>query len=557
MSEPVRTETRERSGRWPGLVWAVPIAALLIVGYLGLRAFAQRGVDVTVTFAASGGAQVGDTKVVYLGVDSGRVTKIGVNPDGKRVDMVLRLTPKAKSGLTTTTLFWLVGASPSITDVSSLKAAVAGVSIGAAPGVGGTPTRRFNGLMQPPPVPPGTPGRVFRLSADRIGSLRAGSGVFYRGLLVGKVTKLELAGLKRFVVTVFLEAPHDAMIRPDSLFWLTSPLQVELGETGITTQLAPGNASLAGGVDVETPDRAAAEPEAGSDTPFTLYADQGGAIAGGRGPQVSYALAFPGGARDLKAGAPVKLAGRQIGAVKEVGFALDGRTGEIAQPVTLTIRPDRLHLQGVDLGPDADWRPVTNAALARLVARGYRARLVQSPPVVGAYAVSLERVAAARPFAFAPGAPAPLLPSADSTDVSGLTDKAGAILDKIDRVPITQIGADVRRLTARLSRLAGSPEVTDSLRHLDSTLTQVDAMVREVKPQVAPLIAKLNAAADQVGQTAAAANGLVSGQGRAQDASLPDAVRELTDAARSLRALADYLGRHPEAVLRGKVKERR
>lgn len=557
MSEPVTTEMRERSGRWPGLVWALPIAALLIVGYLGLRAFAQRGVDVVVTFANSGGAQVGDTKVIYLGVDSGRVTKISVNPDGKRVDMVLRLTPKAKSALTTTTTFWLVGATPSIIDVSSLKAVVAGVSIGAAPGVGGTPTRRFNGLMQPPPVIPGTPGRTFQLSAEKIGSLRAGSSVFYRGLDVGKVTALDLAGLKRFSVSVFLKAPYDGLVRPDSLFWLTSPLQVDLGEQGITTQLAPGNASLAGGVDVETPDRAAAEPEAGSDVAFTLYADRGGAIAGGRGPQLAYALTFPGGVRDLKEGAAVKLAGRQIGAVRDVGFEVDGDTGEIAQPVTIAIRPDRLHLRHVDLAPEGDWRPVADAAMARLVARGYRARLVQSPPVIGPYSISLEQVAKPRRAVFTPGSPEPTLPTVASADVSGLTDKASDILDKIDRIPLTEIGADVRRITARLDRLVNSPQVSDSLAHLDSTLTQVDAIAREVKPQVGPLVAKLNTAADQVGQTATAANGLVSGQGAAQGASLTDAVRELTDTARSLRALADYLGRHPEAVLRGKVKERR
>ena len=53
-----------------------------------------------------------------------------------------------------------------------------------------------------------------------------------------------------------------------------------------------------------------------------------------------------------------------------------------------------------------------------------------------------------------------------------------------------------------------------------------------------------------------AANGVLSGDGAAQGASLPGAIRELTDAARSIRSLTDYLGRHPEAVLKGKVKER-
>jgi hypothetical protein len=40
-----------------------------------------------------------------------------------------------------------------------------------------------------------------------------------------------------------------------------------------------------------------------------------------------------------------------------------------------------------------------------------------------------------------------------------------------------------------------------------------------------------------------------------EDSDLPGALRQLTEAARSLRSLSDYLGRHPEAILKGKVKE--
>ena len=80
-------------------------------------------------------------------------------------------------------------------------------------------------------------------------------------------------------------------------------------------------------------------------------------------------------------------------------------------------------------------------------------------------------------------------------------------------------------------------------------------MVAQVKPQVGPLIGKLNQAADQLNGAAAAARGVLTGEGAGQDASLPGAIRQLTDAARSIRSLADYLSRHPEAVIKGKVKD--
>ena len=553
---PHRAAARMKFGRWPGVVWAVPVAALLIVGYLGLRAYAHRGVDVTVTFPTSGGAMVGDTKVIYRGVESGRVTRIRISKDAKHVDMTLRLDPRAKPTLRKNTVFWMVGANVSLTDISSLKAALAGVSIGVAPG-DGPPARHFVGLDREPPVLPNAPGRYFRLSTEQVGSMRAGADVFYHGLNVGKVADIELSGPQVFQVRIFVKAPYDRLVREDSLFWLVSPVQISLTGEGLSTQFAPANAAIAGGVEFNTPPSAANEPESPNDFHYELYQDRGRAIAGGRGPQVLYDLAFKGGVGDLDEGAPVKLGGRQIGAVQSVGFSIDAQTGVISQPITISLRPLRLNLTGAGVpGVNGDWRPATDRVIAHMLARGYRIKLAQSPPLIGPRTVTLEKTANAGPGAIAYGGTNPRLPTVEGADADALADKASAILDKVNAVPIAQIGENVRRLTAHLDALTGSPKVKDSLDHLDSTLNQVDAMVRQVKPQVGPLVAKLNTAADQLNQTAAAANGVLSGDGAAQGASLPGAIRELTDAARSIRSLTDYLGRHPEAVLKGKVKER-
>ena len=151
-----------------------------------------------------------------------------------------------------------------------------------------------------------------------------------------------------------------------------------------------------------------------------------------------------------------------------------------------------------------------------------------------------------------PGSPNPLIPAASSGDLAALTSKVDDILSQVQQIPITQIGQDVKRITANLSAITGSPKVTQSIDHLNSTLAQVDAMVKEVKPKVGPLVDKLNTAADQAAATARSANAVLSGDGSSQDASLPAAIRELTDTSRTIRSLADYLGRHPEALIRGK-----
>ena len=125
----------------------------------------------------------------------------------------------------------------------------------------------------------------------------------------------------------------------------------------------------------------------------------------------------------------------------------------------------------------------------------------------------------------------------------------------MNRIPLTQIGSDVRAITERLRQLTASPQLSDSLNRLDSTLSQVDQLMQEVKPQIGPLVTKLDAAAGQLQSLVGSANAVLSAQGGAQDANLPDAIRQVSEAARSIRSLADYLNRHPEAVIRGKVKE--
>ena len=108
------TDSRDGSGsglpkarsihrRWPGLIWAVPLAALLVVGWLGLSAITERGIDVVVTFDSAVGVTPSDTKVMVQGVQAGHVTHVRVAEDGMHVDVTLRLDPHESVALNTAT----------------------------------------------------------------------------------------------------------------------------------------------------------------------------------------------------------------------------------------------------------------------------------------------------------------------------------------------------------------------------------------------------------------------------------------------------------------------
>ena len=549
-------QARRIHRRWPGIVWALPLAAALLVLYLGVRWIATRGTTVTVVFDSAEGITPGDTKVLQNGVEVGHVTRQRITPDGKHVELTLSMSKQSIPALNTNSRFWLLGQTPTVTDLQSVRAALAGLIVELAPGTGGQPTRHFQGLITAPLVMPDERGTYYGLVASAAG-IQPGAALLYQGQTIGVVSDTRFAGPGRIRLQLFVRAPYDNYIRQGATFWRGSPLKVSLTGSGIQTQIAPPTSVLSGSVQFDLPVDAQRAPRVSADTVFRLYEDQASAQSGPTGPEQRYDLTVQGAAGDLVAGAPVSLLGYKVGEVRtsRLVFAPGARGPYTA--VTIALYPMKLDVTPVGNADAATWRQATDGAVSRLLRQGYRAALVQPIPLVGGHAIALAR-SGAGPATLGRGPNNPLIPSDSSGgDVSGLIDKANTLLTRVNRLPLEQIGGNIRALTGNLARITGSREVSDSLTHLDATLTQLDGITRQVQPQVGPLMTKLNQTAAELQATAAAARGTFGGGGANQDQSLPEAIRQLTEAARSIRSLTDYLGRHPEALIRGKAKESR
>jgi paraquat-inducible protein B len=552
-------ETGRRRTIWPNLVWGIPLAALGIVGYLGVRALLNRGEVVTVTFTRAAGAKAGETKVLYQGVEAGHLTKIEPNADGRRLDFHLRLVPAARGGLNTNARFWLIGANPNFTDLSSLRAVVSGVAIGYAPGEGGEPADRFEGLEQAPLILPGDKGTRYLLRAHSLNSIHEGSIVLFHGQAIGKVVAMHFNGDKGFRLQAFIDQPYDSLIRRGARFWKISPLRLSFAGGGITANLAPMSTLLAGGIDLEVDATSANDPQSPVDTEFPLYSSHNAARQGLSGPTVRYEFAFDGDAGVLDDTSAVTLLGYQIGEVESTRLAYNERTGAPYGIATAVLYPQQMHVNpgaGAQSTP-GDWRAATDAALTRLIHLGYRARLQQSPPVLGDQSIALVHTAGASPAQLLTDGDTPRFPGAPgSSNLDDITAKADIFLNRLDAIPIEDIGANLKRITGNLDRLMSSPELKDSLTHLHSTLTSIDKLLHEVQPQIGPLIGKLNDAAAELSGTATALRRVAESGGPNEDASLPEALRQITEAARSIKTLTDYLDRHPEALIRGKRPEK-
>ncbi|HEV7610548.1 MAG TPA: hypothetical protein VGO37_01585 [Steroidobacteraceae bacterium] len=556
--DPVHSPRSERRKTWsPGLVWAIPLAALFIVAYLGIQALTHRGEVVTVTFSRAAGARPHETKVLYQGVEEGQLIKIVPNEDGRRLDFQLRLVPQANAGLNSNARFWLIGASPTLSDLSSLKAVVSGVAIGYAPGEGGTPQTRFEGLDRAPIVLPGDKGTRYLLTAHRLGSVNEGSVLLYKGQGVGKVTEIKFTGETDFRLEVFVFAPYDSLVKPGVRFWKSTPLRLSLAGGGLNVTLAPINAILAGGIDFELPPAGLGGPQAAPGSEFKLYASHGAAREGLSGPTVRYDFAFGGPAGALDEESPVTLLGFQIGEIETAQLTYDKRTDKPFTLVTALLYPQRLGVTIPSTGSFGSWQSATDAKLRQLLRNGYRARLQQTPALVGNQSIAFVEVNGSSAADLARDSANPRIPTVPgSTDLDDITSQASQILTRINHIPIDQIGRDLQQVTSRLRDLVTSPKTDESLARLNHTLAELDQMLASVEPQIGPLVAKLDQAAAQISATALAVHQLLDNDGGGQSEGLTQTMQQLNEAARSVRTLTDYLGRHPEALIRGKRPEK-
>ena len=575
MNDPESKNVQERSqeqsvpqavvkpSRWPGWIWAVPLAALAIVIYLGVRSIAQGGPSVTVTFDSAPGVKASQTKVQYQGMEVGDVESVKWHRDLKHVDVVLSMHADMEGHLGPETRFWIGGDNLSLTNLSDIKGLIAGPHIGVDPRAGKT-VRHFVGLKERPLVTADMQGTIYTLHAPKLASVSRGSQIYYLDLKVGRILEHELTDNGHgFDIRAFVEAPYDQLIHTGSRFWNASAVDFSMSGPGPHMRLQSVPALLQGAVAFETPSGAAAGPRAQPDARFTLYDSRDAAMNAAPPDGVEYLVRFEGSASAIGADAPVKLMEDEIGAVRSVAVEYQADTGKLFTKATIVVDPSKIETTGSPESENATPRQRMDALLERLIAKGLRAQLGETTPLIGGKMVALRFVPKAGGRASLIPGPIPEIPSASSSDIEGIIAQAGdvmsqasGVMNKVDQLPLAQIGQNVHSATEHIARLTKSPDLTNSLRHLDQSLANVERVTVQAREQVRPILDQLHEVAAEAQQTLASAKSVFGSgpQNQANAAGLPDTLYELERAARSLRELADYLDRHPEALLMGKGK---
>jgi len=530
-------EARVRRSRI-SLIWLIPLVAAVIAAWLGYRTVSQQGSVVTLSFRSGDGMVAGQTRVRHKAVELGEVETVRLSDDMSHVIVTVRMRREADPYLTDRARFWVVRPRLSSGSLAGIETLVSGSYIEMDPG-GRDGERRleFTGLEQPPGVRSGEPGRTFTVKAQRIGSLGPGAPVFYRDITVGEVLGYDIGnGTGPVTVQLFIRAPYDTFVRKGTHFWNASGLSVQVGNGGLHVEVASLQAVLSGGVAFDSPSPQPNEPSSDSGAEFPLYNNFAEAQASGYATKQEFVTYFESSVRGLTHGASVEFYGIQVGTVTEVALELNPANGDARVRVRLEVQPERILSQSTVSKSD----PLDVAR--RLVRRGMRAQLQTASYLTGQMVLALD---------FVPDAPAAelvvngnevVLPS-KSGGLDNILVAAGDIAGKLGRLPLDEIGQNLNG--ALWSASGAMASVQDLMRKTDAGLTPALRRLPEITAGLQEAVAK-------AGRTFGSIDASYGSNSQFQR-ELERAMTQVGDTARSIRLLADFLDRHPEALVRGRA----
>jgi paraquat-inducible protein B len=299
-----------------------------------------------------------------------------------------------------------------------------------------------------------------------------------------------------------------------------------------------------------------------------------------------YVIYFDGALNGLNVGAPVKLQGVQIGAVKEISLELDQKATRISKPVVIEIDPEVvLDSSGHPLQAAADLKERRQNA-KRLIDAGLKAQLQTQSLLTGLLYVE---------FNFFRDKPLkltglnykdmPELPSIPSTE-DQLKNTADEILTKFRQLPIEDIAKDLAATLKEFRDIATSDELKKNRAALTKTLDETEKLVANLNRNLTPLLTNMNGtvtdarimvkdftrdlrpvlistekALNEATTALNTATGVLHESKNtlgsvdaltAPDAPLWQSLEALRDAAQSTKDLTDYLERHPDSIIYGK-----
>lgn len=536
--EAVVERRRNRSSQ---LIWLIPVVALIIGVFLGVKSYLEQGPTITISFKSGEGIEEGKTKIKYKDVQIGLVKDVSISSDRSSVVVTAEIERDAAEFMKADTRFWVVRARITGSSITGLGTLTAGSYIGMDAGTSEEHKTSFAGLETPPVVTMDVPGRQFVLHADDVGSMNIGSPIFYRHLQVGEVVSSELdQDGDTILLRVFVRAPYDKYVRQNTRFWHASGIDFKLDANGVKINTESLLSVMMGGIAFQTPENYEEYQQAEQNRHFTLFENREVAMKSPDSTVENYRLLFSESVRGLAVGAPVDLRGITVGEVTQIKAEIDHESKKVVMAVQIRFYPERVKARS-GLSSDRKATVDSRNLLDAMVKQGFRAQLKSSSLLTGQLYVGMD---------FFPGVQSarinwkgnpPLIPTV-SGNMTQLQASLTQIVQKLERLPLEELAGDARK----------------TIQALDTTLKSADTLLKNIDTAVVP---ETRLMMEDVRKTLDGANKALAEIKQTMSADAPlqvdmrDTLRELGRAAQSLRVLGDYLERNPEALIRGKKED--
>lgn len=287
-----------------------------------------------------------------------------------------------------------------------------------------------------------------------------------------------------------------------------------------------------------------------------------------------YVTYFDGSVKGLRVGSSVLFRGVRVGYVTDINLVASIETLEARIPVVYEIEPDKflfIKNKQVLKGSNAE---KAAPGIDAWIKAGLRAQLDTESFVTGQLVIELD---------FVPDSPAEFLnetlpyeeiPSVTSGIAQIIEDAQRFVADLQSEIDAKEFGEKINSILTGVDEIANSQELRAALAGADTlinsettqripaeistALTELNAAIAEAKTLLTSANSNIGPVFEDLASTLEEAEGLLRAARTQIDGESVLAVRlgqtmeEVSDAARSIRTLADYLERHPEALIRGK-----
>ncbi len=454
-------------------IWIIPILVLVIGGWMVYYQWKNQGPLITIELHSATGIEVNKTPIKVRDLDIGQVKKITLKPDLDGVLVTARIDASAAHLLNENADFWVVAPRISFSEVSGLNTLLSGSYIAMSAHDKGAEKLHFKALERPPVTPPGTPGLHVMLRSDDEFAYKPGDPIIYKGFKVGEFEDATFNIEERVVYySAFIKAPYHKLITQNTRFWDVSGVKLLLESSGVSIQTGSLETLLANGITFGIPDGVPTGEQVLDDAFFDIYEDDTSASNARFKVAAEYLLLIDESVRGLTVGAPVEYRGIEIGSVTAIN-SISAIEGNILErdypiPVLISVYPGKARQPDTQEGLQAIKQTFKN-----WIERDLRASLRMGNILTGGLYVDLQHIPDPKGTTRVKTVNGYDVIPTVSNEFTQLTQKADAILDKINQLPLKEMVENIQLAVEDMKLAAESVETASN--DFDLLIADVDA----------------------------------------------------------------------------------